>query len=206
MSCSPSAETRSERDLRDAAGAVCYEIQMMCIAAAGCSSIALFSDAVQFAFLESFLIHYRNMRDFLYPADAGPDDIIAAHFVAPGSWTYKRKDWQEISDLETERLNKALAHLSYERLSYMRANKMKWKTGAMLKAMRQQFQDFSARVPCGRKSWFAEGRGRSNGTISSGDCEKTRSQSWYMHASPQRGQRNATPRLTSASRSGSRVL
>ncbi len=76
---------RTEEELREAATHVDYEIQML-----GATGVLLASvqrrtsteKAIANACLESFVLHVRNVIDFLYPpAKAKTDDILSDHFV-----------------------------------------------------------------------------------------------------------------------------
>jgi hypothetical protein len=84
------------------------------------------------AMLESFLVHYRNLREFFFTdrnqaedaADVSHecnhkkprrDDIIAEDFMGTQpSWATVRRQFAPPPD-ENARVNKALAHLSYKR-------------------------------------------------------------------------------------------
>lgn len=65
------------------------------------------------AVLESFLLHFRQLYDFLYgrvpPKHA--DDVMAAHYVGP-AWSAKPE--QRLTELDG-RADQQLAHLTYKR-------------------------------------------------------------------------------------------
>lgn len=78
----------------------------------------LLSQVIHYASLESFLIHTRNIVDFLcnkQDKQLRDDDIIAKYYIA---------QWQSNMDVfpyikkHYDRLNKSVAHLSYERITW----------------------------------------------------------------------------------------
>lgn len=106
---------RSDEDLKKAAKDVCYEMVML----EACLDLyrqtgdrSPLGNAVQ----ESFLIHFRNLRDFFLRELLKPvrksrkrnDDILASDFL--------KSDWTPSLDPEFEatkdQMNKCLAHLS----------------------------------------------------------------------------------------------
>jgi hypothetical protein len=71
------------------------------------------------AMLEPFLLHVRNIRDFLYCNSLQKDDVLAVHFfVKPNDWIAVRPPLGNYLESLRERINKSLAHLSYARLKY----------------------------------------------------------------------------------------
>ena len=98
---------RGSRSLRKAARFVCYEVTMAGLAVGLIQKAKQCGDsAAHNAALESFLVHYRALRDFLH-ADKYPkrqirnDDIIAEDF-SPNDWGLKRPPWQECLSNEKE--------------------------------------------------------------------------------------------------------
>lgn len=142
---------RSEEELREIAAEVQYEIDMM-------------RHAVQLlerprnrlhrtCYLELFLLHLRNIRDFLYPERAQDDDVLAEDLVAPKDWPSTRPPLGPTIGKERERLNRALAHISYSRLRYNKSGKG-WKVGVMHTEIENSLEAFFAAVRAERIDWF----------------------------------------------------
>ena len=147
--------TRDDQTLQTAAKLVGYEAQMLCVSlVAVANGSILLSDGVKNLVLESFLLHYRILRDFLYPKGSKKeDDVLAADYVT--SWGYSESDWKEVVPDETNRLNKALAHLSYKRLDYAENPTLKqWEFARMFSALQQAFARFLHLVPPNQRAWF----------------------------------------------------
>ena len=69
------------------------------------------------AFLESFLIHTRNLLDFLYPQRPKPEDVIAEDFFDdPKTWWLKRHKQTKLLSSSRDRIAKEMVHLTYDRL------------------------------------------------------------------------------------------
>jgi hypothetical protein len=104
------------------------------------------------ATLEAFLLHYRNLRDFLNNKgnDRGryPDDVLARHF-AP-NWT-GTTNILPVTANEDVRLNKLLAHISYRRYELKPGD---WPLTLMLENICTVMERFIASVPIQRKLWF----------------------------------------------------
>ncbi len=75
------------------------------------------ADAIRlnFAMIEAFVIHLRNLIDFLYSDRPKPTDIIAADFCA--TWQTERPIISPVLKNARVRANKELAHLTTNRLA-----------------------------------------------------------------------------------------
>ncbi len=111
--------TRTKEELRTASDFVYYEYSMIIdMFQAFCNPQSYnCDDSIRNAILESFLIHARNIIEFMYNDKNSRKDDIAAN-----DFTYKTKNWKEIrlpqSDFLNEqykRAHKKLAHLTYYR-------------------------------------------------------------------------------------------
>jgi hypothetical protein len=69
-------------------------------------------NATQCCALEAFLLHYRNLKEFLCNKGGGDDDLKAAFYAPQWSAT-----WDSDAG-ENKRLNKLLAHISFKRTEY----------------------------------------------------------------------------------------
>ncbi len=70
------------------------------------------------ALLESFVIHFRALVDFLYrPKNAHPDGMAAEDFLGDKTdWTEARPTISPILDSSRHGAHKEIAHLTYARL------------------------------------------------------------------------------------------
>ena len=72
---------------------------------------------LHYALLESFVIHLRNLIDFLYSERPQPDDVIAEDFFSsPDRWHKMRPRKSDTLNKAKKRANKEAAHLTYARL------------------------------------------------------------------------------------------
>jgi hypothetical protein len=123
---------RSDEDLRKASLALAYEVEVLSFATNTLVKLADERHWIQNPLLEAFLVHTRNILDFLYPGtNLRDDDIIANDFF--NKWD----DWdtKAFAHLEQNpylrtylqpqrgtrmsgrwRINKQLSHLTYSRL------------------------------------------------------------------------------------------
>ena len=103
--------------------------------------------------LASFLIHTRNLRDFLFTPPR-LDDVSAKDFLA--EWDESVETWCPYLDENRDRLNKSLAHLSYKRIEY-EPNKS-WDCGTIYKELTAAWNEFWSRLPSEKKEWFTRPR------------------------------------------------
>lgn len=94
--------------------------------------------------LEAFLMHFRNLRDFLAPNTWPPerlqvDGLFARHYAAAWTATYDTF-WKDRESVPNERkvINKQLSHLSRER---QQPSPM-WLVGLMHERIREAFDSF----------------------------------------------------------------
>lgn len=101
---------------------------------------------LNFAVLESFLVHVRNLRDFFYGREkAGFDDVLAIqYFHNADTWTnerpcektlttYDEGDWSFL-------MNKHLAHITWERDTL--TPDFEWKIAAMRDDLLRVWKEF----------------------------------------------------------------
>lgn len=118
------------------------------------------------AVLEAFLLHARNMRNFLYCSrkdkdrkDESPkvivkdDDVLAEDFIDDST------QWQPPSKTgyiwdEKERLDKALAHISYARIDYHLSNNKQWNIGEIMLQLAEVWEKFWHALPPEKRAWF----------------------------------------------------
>jgi hypothetical protein len=70
------------------------------------------------AYIESFVIHMRNLIAFLYPVNAQKGDVIAADFfLNPGDWSKLRSPISTTLKQARTRAHKEISHLTTKRIS-----------------------------------------------------------------------------------------
>lgn len=111
-------------------GAVSYEWDRLRF----CAAVVSVADPGRFhdVFLEGFLLHYRNVLDFLSPRpSARGSDILASDFVEGFVSKSAPVEYRGAID-------KHLAHLSRERLT----NKQEWPVSKMLDQIERSWTEF----------------------------------------------------------------
>jgi len=68
------------------------------------------------ALIESFVVHFRNIIDFLYVDRPRPTDVVASDFFDPAAWESRRPPLSGTLDTARRRANKELAHLTTDRI------------------------------------------------------------------------------------------
>ena len=151
--------TRTTEELRKAAGHVSYEIEMLGFSAehvGGWHSSPMTTPVgnEKNMALESFLLHFRNLRAFLCPSlqRLTDDDVLASDFLG-------MYDGSDVGDrdklkVDKERLDKMLAHVSYSRPDYIEAGDHGWDSSAMLILMLAQLEKSLARLSKEQRAWF----------------------------------------------------
>ena len=105
--------------------------------------VPLMDGLMQSALLESYLIHLRNLIDFLYRPRDRDDDVIAADFFDdPASWTPTISATLERAQI---RANKEMSHLTTKRKSGSQPQK-EWDVGGLSKEIWQTTKDFAAKA------------------------------------------------------------
>jgi hypothetical protein len=151
--------TRKEDELRGAAAHVDYEIAMLVYSASyvgGWHSSPHTTPAgnPKNMALESFLLHFRNLRAFLCPSlqPISIDDVCASDFLDE----LEERDLGTARTLSVDqvRINKMLAHLSYSRDKYIAAGDHKWMFARMLVVVLEGMQAFFGQLSKERRDWF----------------------------------------------------
>jgi hypothetical protein len=104
--------------------------------------------------LESFLLHFRNLRAFLCPSLQKPrrDDVIASDFL--GSPKAEDQANPKVLGRRKRKIDKLLAHISYSREGYVRRGAKSWPGPRMLGDVRAALRQFLDRLPPERRDWF----------------------------------------------------
>jgi hypothetical protein len=102
---------------------VVYEFDMFLWLARVCGSGARLgaptaTDAARLSnvLIESFVVHLRNVIDFLYLDRPKPTDVVAADFFDPSVWEGLRPAISATLESARVRANKEIAHLTTERM------------------------------------------------------------------------------------------
>ena len=138
---------RGQRALMSAAKDVAYELDMVRKAAALVvqARAAGHQDLVNL-FLEAFLLHARNLRDFLAWSN-NPNDVVASDFVGrPVRVRMPLLRSRKVRD----RLNKRIAHLSYSRSRLGR----QWNVAVLLTEIDSAMDAFLRRLSQVRPALF----------------------------------------------------
>jgi hypothetical protein len=94
------------------------------------------------AYVESFMVHLRNLIDFLWPTKVFETDVVAADFCAGGVWNTSIS--KPLTDART-RVHKELAHLTTERISSSPARKQ-WDFKALAHELKVSLEDFTGKA------------------------------------------------------------
>jgi hypothetical protein len=104
--------------------------------------------------LESFLLHFRNLRAFLCPSlqMVHRQDIVAGDFLL----ATEAKDIGEPLklDIDTARLDEMLSHLSYLRAGHIAAGDHGWKVAEMTLVLLEEIKIFLGSIPNQRQAQF----------------------------------------------------
>lgn len=120
-----SKEGRTGEELKEASKHLYYELWMFESMETAITDCKPENPAQSYAFLESFLLHARNLMDFYYPRKSSrkdhDDDVIVTHYVDEKDWDVNK---EFLSDMRI-RINKMLAHLTYHRVK-VSPDKKRW--------------------------------------------------------------------------------
>jgi hypothetical protein len=107
--------------------------------------------------LESFLLHFRNLRAFLCPSLQFPrrDDVIASDFL--GARQAEDVARPGVLGRRKKKIDRLLAHISYSREGYVKRGAKAWPAPSMLAEMQSALREFLERLPTERRGWFTRG-------------------------------------------------
>lgn len=139
-------------ELEGAAGPFLYELHMLREATDPFvqHSSLVHDETMRRVFLESALIHARNLLDFFTCEPTPNDDILAAHFICNSDGSpWKPTGLTHLVSRRTD-INKALTHLTYTRV----ANKPGWPFALIRHEIEIAYLEFVERLPEDqRTSW-----------------------------------------------------
>lgn len=150
---------RTTDELKAAAIHVSYEVRMLIFAGSHIrgwysSPVSGPNEQETCMALESFLLHFRNLRAFLCPSlqRTTHDDVTAADFLDRGHL----EDVTEPGPLERDkvRLDKMLAHLSYSRPDFIAEGVHAWNVPSMSIEILNALEAFLRELSPERGPWF----------------------------------------------------
>jgi hypothetical protein len=140
----------AQATLQSAVSLVLYEMQMLL----GCAHTPPLMDRF-FKNLqaEGLPLHARVLRDFFFTKVkqhgkriTRPDDIVAVdYFTITSAWPYTSAHLPPYLHANKERMDRALAHLSYDRLKYTGAGK-RWLSAPLLQELGEKWFEFLHRL------------------------------------------------------------
>jgi hypothetical protein len=110
-------EKRTKEELRKASDHLQYEVKMLNDTMIALATGVTGNSTLNNALIESFTVHTRALIYFLYPTNAQPGDVLAEDYFDEGKWRSIRPDEPEIFPRIKRRVNKEVAHLTYDRQS-----------------------------------------------------------------------------------------
>ena len=117
---------KERQTLLEACGALYYEVIMLDMTVRVLSSKMTNGSFMNKILLESFLIHLRNLIDFIYLPKCNKDDILAQDFFSnPENWAKLRPTLSANLEEAKKNINKLLSHITYSRLQ-MRTEQTTW--------------------------------------------------------------------------------
>lgn len=138
---------RSDDTLSKASHHLLYEYSMLENIISNYFVVGRKEDWVTSVYLESLLIHLRNMLYFFYPKELKDNDIIAQdYFDGPLFW--KRNSPSLTGDLRKAWffIDKKVAHLTYDRID-KEIDQIGWVPAVIYKEIRKRMRIFLKHVP-----------------------------------------------------------
>jgi hypothetical protein len=140
----------AQATLQSAVRLVLYEMQMLCACAHTPTVTDPFFENLR---VEGSPLHARVLRDFFFTKvnqqgqrRTRPDDIVAVDYFATASaWPYTSAKLSPYLAATKERMDRALAHLSYDRLGYVGLGK-EWSPSHLLLEIGAKWFEFLHRL------------------------------------------------------------
>lgn len=120
---------------------------MLQLTARGLASEVALGSAIHNALLESFVIHVRNLCDFLWLGGAKKDWVLARNFFpTPKAWSGKRPEQSDLLKTARRRASELCTHLSYGRIQLSEADRQ-WPYKAIADEIIQAIHVFDRECP-----------------------------------------------------------
>jgi hypothetical protein len=143
---------RTDQELQHASEHVKYEIEMLAATTSFFSKSPGGTDQAAWnAYLESFVLHVRNLIDFYYPPERRKGLILAQDYSDVTKWNGSLPAMTPLLKEPKSRVNKLAGHLTYKRP----VSDKNWKWSAISAGLDQVFICFLNHLPPDRKAWFA---------------------------------------------------
>lgn len=133
---------------------VLYEWDMFCRAGRLIPLVRPLEGPALNAVLESFLLHTRILVDFFFPDrprhSVHDGDVLVKHFLP--TWDKNFEECCPYINGELERLSKALAHLTYDRIGYEPSKE--WDCQKIFKELQDIWRCFWDQLSEDQRGWF----------------------------------------------------
>ena len=111
---------RPPEELVETSRHVLYEVHMLEVTASAIASEVYKGEMLNNALVESFLIHARNLIDFLFSEGRYDTDVLAVHFLDdPDRWESQRGALPEKLNTVRRRASKELTHITLKLLAVL---------------------------------------------------------------------------------------
>jgi hypothetical protein len=140
---------RTKEQIQEGAKAIAYEAKMLFQISELWTCRVLVHPIFSELIIESFLVHFRNLREFLYPSNPSLCDIIASDF-SPAAWGFVSSDWTETVPEERARIDERLSLPSYSRHHLTK----RWPVQKMASAVLERLTQFLQTLPNEERSLF----------------------------------------------------
>lgn len=135
--------------LKNAAGHIKYEIDMLNFAV---NQLQKKLDTAKNIFIEIFVIHSRNLYEFLFTSYRKyPDDMIWSDFLTPNQ---QNKFSPETINFDVSKANKQLAHLSYKRNYWEKRKNKSWNITEIHIGLLKSYALFLETMSEPKRKWF----------------------------------------------------
>jgi hypothetical protein len=146
---------KTEQELQQASKDVKYELDMLAAMRSFLSKGRGETDqTIWNAYIESFVLHLRNLMDFYYLSGRKNSLILAEHYVNDViKWKGGRPAKTSLLKDAEQKANNLAAHLTYERLVIINSN-WEWKWAAISADLKHVTNCFLNHLPPAWRAWF----------------------------------------------------
>jgi hypothetical protein len=142
---------KTKEELEQASKHVKYELDMMAAMTSFLSKGPKGTDQATWnAYLESFVLHVRNLIEFYSRSEDTNHYIVAEHYVSDVNKWKGRPDFTPLLEDANRRVNNFATHLTYNRLTWRKD----WEFAAIAADLEKVRICFLDHLPPDRKDWF----------------------------------------------------